>query len=149
MSWLKLHKGYKYKVDFYMYKWNNKTSSFESIQFSPGMLICRSQMELVVFKARLVFFFNEPPNSTAFLLSTFSFTIMLTDKDLTLYGPDRTTEKAVKDCSPSTIRKCVKLWLDSPDLQPQNNQCRYEDYVGLPKGEIHQKLQTDWVNAQQ
>ncbi|GAN10359.1 hypothetical protein MAM1_0346c09898 [Mucor ambiguus] len=72
---------------------------------------------------------------------------MLTDKDLRLHEPDKTTEKAVKDCSPSTIRKFVKLWLDSPDLQPQNTECRYEDYVGLPKGEIHQKLQADWSNG--
>lgn len=71
---------------------------------------------------------------------------MLTDKDLTLYGPDKTTEKTVKDCTPSAIRKYVKAWLDLPHLQPQNNECRYEDYVGLPKGEIHQKLQADWVN---
>lgn len=70
---------------------------------------------------------------------------MLTDKDLTLYRPDKVTKKTVKDCSPSAIRKLVKLWLDSPDLQPPNKDCRYEDYVGLPKGEIHQKLQADWV----
>ncbi|KAK4513750.1 uncharacterized protein ATC70_005756 [Mucor velutinosus] len=72
---------------------------------------------------------------------------MLSDKDLTLYGPDKTTEKAVKDCSPSAIRKFVKSWLDSPDLQPQNEECKYEDYVGLAKGEIHQKLQADWSSG--
>ncbi|KAL9556798.1 hypothetical protein MBANPS3_001696 [Mucor bainieri] len=69
---------------------------------------------------------------------------MSTDKDLRLHKPGKWTEKAVKDCSPSAIRRFVKLWLDSPDLQPQNRECRYENYVGLPKGKIHQQLLADW-----
>ncbi|CEP07309.1 hypothetical protein [Parasitella parasitica] len=72
---------------------------------------------------------------------------MLTEKDLVLHPYDKSILKTFKDCSASTIRKLVKVWLDTPELQPANKSCRYKDYVGLTIKEIFPKLQEDWPDG--
>ncbi|KAI8638244.1 centromere protein Chl4/mis15/CENP-N [Parasitella parasitica] len=72
---------------------------------------------------------------------------MLTEKDLVFHPYDKAILKTIKDCPASTIRKLVRSWLGTPELQPVNKLCQYKDYVGLTIKEIYPKIQEDWSDG--
>lgn len=70
---------------------------------------------------------------------------MLSKKDLFLYKHDKSTLRAVKNCPASTLVKLVGIWFDTPDLQPVNKASKLEDYSGLTRTELTDKVMADWV----
>lgn len=70
---------------------------------------------------------------------------MLSKKDLVLYKHDKSTLRAVRNCPPSALVKLVGIWFDTPDLQPVNKASKLEDYSGLTRTELTDKVMADWV----